>query len=76
MDAFWLVINGIQANFFLIGLYAVVDYVLPMVAGPVVSVLPGEARTAISMMFNGAGFITKQICFHYFSASQIKALLG
>jgi len=76
MDAFWLVLNGIQANLYLIGLYALVDYTLPIVGGPLLGALPIEAQNLAGYAWNGVTFITKQIMFHYFSASQIKQLLG
>jgi len=75
MDGFWRILSGVQENVFLIGAYALLDYVLPMVSGPLISMFP-QASQIIGGGVSAADFIAKQLMFHFFSATQIKGLLG
>jgi hypothetical protein len=75
MDSFWVVFSGVKENAMLIGLYALLDYVMPMISGPITAAFP-QGGALIGGAMNGIDFIAKQVMFHFFSRTQIKQLLG
>jgi hypothetical protein len=75
MDSFWTVLNGVTENIFLVGVYAILDYVLPYVTGPMTRMFP-EGANFISMGISSADFVAKQVLFHFFGATQIRNFLS
>jgi len=75
MDSFWTVLSGVTENMFLVGVYAIMDYVLPMVTAPLLQMAP-NLTPVVGPAVNAADFIAKQVLFHFFGATQIRNFLS
>jgi hypothetical protein len=77
MANFWTVWNGVTSNLYLLGLYAVLDYGLPMLLSPVSGLVGGGgASQVLGYAITAGSFLTKQIMFHFFGATAIRGFLG
>lgn len=69
------VAESVLSDAVLIGIYAILDIVLPQAASVVTTAVPGFAQFT-GPVVNSVSFITKQVLFHLFGAAQIRTFLN